>query len=376
MSVVIVLWAEEERAKALTGVWEQLAVLVLPLDVETFLRASPAALTREGLVVIVDDAEAEERALALGADEVLRADAVDEELAPAVARARLRASARASRESRLFEEMARGDEHALELVVAAVAHELRTPLAVASLNSEMLSKALGPVTRAADEVARWAAQSMPPPAEELRRTLALRLAAPPTSEIDATAEDLGAALRKAIQIVKKMSALTYEGSTGSCDLAAELWKIEGLMRGFIERAATFLVDVPPSPLRVALSRADLAQTISALLANAYQACADVGGGERRIELRLIVQPWMALVEVVDNGRGMSKEERLRAFQPFFTTHRPAALGLGLTLVASRVRRAGGDVMIESEPGVGTRVRVFFPSLGPPEAAPAASPEEN
>jgi signal transduction histidine kinase len=205
--------------------------------------------------------------------------------------------------------------------------------------------------------------------EELRRMLAMRLAAPHTAELDATANDLAAALRQAIQTVKQMSALTRDRTEGQCDLSAALWQVEGLMRGMIERTATFVVDVPPSPLRIELARSELVQSIAALLSNACEACTEAGSGNRRIELRLVAYQWMAIVEIFDNGAGMPGEVRRRAMHPFFTTRRPGALGLGLTIAAARVRCAGGDIMIESEVGVGTRVRVFFPSV-------SATPDAN
>jgi signal transduction histidine kinase len=376
MSPVIVLWAGDS-AKSLVDLGGSADAVVLPFDAATFLGALPSSITREGVVAIITDPEDADRALALGVDEVLRADRADADLAAAVSRARLRAAARASREVRLLEEISRADGEALELLVAAMAHELRTPLAVASLNSELLREALGAVGGVADEVAQWAAMSAPPPTEELRRILAKRFAAPPTPELDATANDIATALRRANQVIKKMSALAVEVPGEQCDLSASLCKVEALMRGLLERSATFVVDVPPCPLRIALSRAQLVQTIAALLSNAYQACAEAGGGERRIELRLIAHEWMAVIEVFDNGSGMPAEVRRRAQLPFFTTRRPGALGLGLTIAAARVRRAGGDMLIESEVGVGTRVRVFFPSVAASQAAGKfTDPEEN
>lgn len=350
--------------------------VVIPLDAATFLGSLPCSVARDGVVAVITDPEDADRALALGVDEVLRADRADADLAEAVSRARLRASARQSREVRLAEEMSRADGEALELLIAAMAHELRTPLAVASLNSELLREAIGAVGGVADEVTRWATESALPPVEELRRIMAKRFAAPPTPELDATAHDIATALRRANQIIKRMSALAVEGPEEQCDLAASLWKVESLMRGLLERTVAFVVDVPPSPIRIALSRTQLVQTISALLSNAYQACVEAGGGDRRIELRLITHPGMAVVEVFDNGCGMPQEVRHRAQRPFFTTRRPGALGLGLTIAAARVRRAGGEMMIESEPSVGTRVRVFFPSVAGSDAAGSLDVEGN
>lgn len=75
---------------------------------------------------------------------------------------------------------------------------------------------------------------------------------------------------------------------------------------------------------------------------------------------------MVLVEVADNGRGIPPEILDRVFEPFFTT-KPVGegTGLGLSQVYGLCQRAGGLATLDSEPGQGTRVRMFFP----PDDAP-------
>ncbi len=65
--------------------------------------------------------------------------------------------------------------------------------------------------------------------------------------------------------------------------------------------------------------------------------------------------------VEDEGGGMIDDVIDRAFEPFFTT-RPGGRhsGLGLSVVYGAVQQSGGAVLIDSEPGVGTIVRVFMP----------------
>jgi CheY-like chemotaxis protein len=65
--------------------------------------------------------------------------------------------------------------------------------------------------------------------------------------------------------------------------------------------------------------------------------------------------------VRDTGVGMDEETLRRAIDPFFTT-KPVGkgTGLGLAQVYGSARQAGGTVRIESKPGRGTTVRVFFP----------------
>ncbi|MCX6568744.1 MAG: ATP-binding protein [Candidatus Aminicenantes bacterium] len=62
--------------------------------------------------------------------------------------------------------------------------------------------------------------------------------------------------------------------------------------------------------------------------------------------------------VTDNGRGMSRQEKERALDPFFTTKRKRT-GLGLPLLVQTAEVCGGRVVIESVPRQGTRVTARF-----------------
>jgi signal transduction histidine kinase len=68
-----------------------------------------------------------------------------------------------------------------------------------------------------------------------------------------------------------------------------------------------------------------------------------------------------LIEVADSGKGMAPEVLGRAFEPFFTT-KPTGqgTGLGLSMAYGFVKQSGGEIVLESEPGKGTRVRIYLP----------------
>jgi len=68
--------------------------------------------------------------------------------------------------------------------------------------------------------------------------------------------------------------------------------------------------------------------------------------------------------VEDDGSGMSRDVRLHALEPFFTTKGEAGTGLGLPQVYGFMRQAGGSVELDSSPGTGTRVHLRFAQARP------------
>ncbi|APR80259.1 Sensor histidine kinase [Minicystis rosea] len=66
------------------------------------------------------------------------------------------------------------------------------------------------------------------------------------------------------------------------------------------------------------------------------------------------------ITVRDTGRGIAPDDLARVGTPFFTT-REGGTGLGFVLARTVVRQHGGDVVIESEPGRGTTVRINLPT---------------
>jgi signal transduction histidine kinase/ActR/RegA family two-component response regulator len=69
--------------------------------------------------------------------------------------------------------------------------------------------------------------------------------------------------------------------------------------------------------------------------------------------------------VSDTGVGMSKETQSHIFEPFFSTKTEKGTGLGLSTVYGIVRQSEGAIEAESQPGKGSKFRVYLPLLETP-----------
>jgi CheY-like chemotaxis protein len=83
-----------------------------------------------------------------------------------------------------------------------------------------------------------------------------------------------------------------------------------------------------------------------------------------------------IISVADTGQGMSDEVRARAFEPFFTTKGVGkGSGLGLSMVYGFVEQSGGQVRLESAPGLGTIVSLLLKASEAVRPATPAPPAE-
>jgi PAS domain S-box-containing protein len=112
----------------------------------------------------------------------------------------------------------------------------------------------------------------------------------------------------------------------------------------------------PADLTPALGDRDrIFQALVNVVRNALHAMP--GGG--RLTLRLTALDERVELAVEDTGVGMPPEVVARVGEPFFTT-KSAGSGLGLTIAAQIVRDHGGEIVVESEVGAGTTLRIRLP----------------
>ena len=105
----------------------------------------------------------------------------------------------------------------------------------------------------------------------------------------------------------------------------------------------------------------LVQVLMALLLNALDAMDGEGtvtissrrGGTSREGV---------VVEVTDRGHGIPRSETSKIFEPFYTTKGPGrGTGLGLAICYGIIQDHGGQIEVDSTPGVGSTFRVLLPA---------------
>lgn len=195
---------------------------------------------------------------------------------------------------------------------------------------------------------------------------------------------------RAKSLVKRILTFSHQGEPAK--------KTRFDVRVVVADALAMLRAVIPSTIRIesyaaadccgVLGDADeIHQLIVNLCNNAYLA---IEPGDGLIEVtveRFAVDAQMAVMRprlrkgnyvrlvVTDNGVGMDAFVLEHAFEPFYTTRSVGrGTGLGLSVVHGIVLSHGGDIVMLSQPGFGTRVEVYLPAATYPEFAGAVSIE--
>ncbi|MEJ6719703.1 MAG: PAS domain S-box-containing protein [Akkermansiaceae bacterium] len=114
----------------------------------------------------------------------------------------------------------------------------------------------------------------------------------------------------------------------------------------------FALDLPS----LDLDPTQIKQALYNVIRNAYQA---VDQGEGEIFIQTHVTDYEVRLSISDNGSGISPEAMGAMFEPFKTT-KVEGTGLGMLIVRRILREHGGELEVESEESVGTKVTLCFP----------------
>jgi signal transduction histidine kinase len=215
---------------------------------------------------------------------------------------------------------------ALGRVVGGVAHEIRNPLNSLRLTLELLNR----------RVQRQEGETAP---------------------IDAAVAEVD----RLDGILTKLLAFGRPGAD-----ERERQKLEPTIRRAVgmaeERATRRNISIALDLDQVRQSEAEvdasqIEQVLLNLLLNAVEASPDGA----RIEVAVRNGDRDIAIEVIDHGTGIDPEVRQKIFDPYFTT-KDTGSGLGLAISREILRRHGGDLSFESEPGK-TAFRASLPAIG-------------
>jgi len=150
------------------------------------------------------------------------------------------------------------------------------------------------------------------------------------------------------------------------DLSEVVPRLVRMLGSVMGETITIDVRLDPALWRIFVDPAQIESALVNLAVNGRDAMADKGG-TLTIEAVNIhreddpAEGDCVMLAVTDTGIGMEQSVAERAFEPFFTTKGPGhGTGLGLAMVYSFVKQSGGHVRIDSQPGVGTSVKLYLP----------------
>jgi CheY-like chemotaxis protein/two-component sensor histidine kinase len=185
-----------------------------------------------------------------------------------------------------------------------------------------------------------------------------------------TIENIERSAKRGADLVRQIlsfarGAATWSSAIALGDIAAEL---QTIIRSTFPKNIAFALDVADDLLPVSGDTTQIVQVLLNLAVNARDAMPN--GGRLRFSATNVSLSGerYVLLEMADDGTGMSPDVIQRIFDPFYTT-KPVGkgTGLGLFTVQDIVRRHGGRIEVASQPGKGTRFSIHLPASARPAA---------
>lgn len=159
-------------------------------------------------------------------------------------------------------------------------------------------------------------------------------------------------------LVRAIKEYTYmdQSPLQNVDVVKSLETTLTILNHKLKRGVTVQREYQPVPLLVNSFGSELNQVWTNLIDNAI----DAMNGQGELRVHTSRDNGCVVVEISDNGSGISPEIQSHIFEPFFTT-KPVGqgTGLGLDTVQRIVRKHKGNIQLTSRPG-NTRFRVFLP----------------
>jgi signal transduction histidine kinase len=189
-------------------------------------------------------------------------------------------------------------------------------------------------------------------------------------------EGITLSARRAAELCRQMLAYSGRGKffTEKFALNNLVSEMTPLLRASVNRLASLECELATELPELLGDTAQFRQILVNLIANASESLEEKPGtvkvttgsehcSEEFLQRMHLPEPLppgdYVYLEVSDTGSGMSADMVEKIFDPFFTT-RFAGRGLGLPAVLGIVRSHKGAIQLDTAPGKGTRIRLYFP----------------
>jgi signal transduction histidine kinase len=238
-------------------------------------------------------------------------------------------------------------------LAAGVAHEINNPIGFVNSN-------LGSLGRYIDSLMRLAVLgAATPEGQTIKDEINLDFLRTDVVDLLKESQEGLDRVRKIVANLKDFSHVD-QAEWQQADIVAGLESTLNVASHELKYKADIARELTPLP-SVRCIPAQINQVFLNLLVNSAQAIRDHG----TITLRSGVDGEFVWVEVQDSGCGMDETTKRRMFEPFFTT-KPVGTGtgLGMSLTYDIIKKHGGEFVVDSTPGVGTRIRIRLPIGGP------------
>ena len=188
------------------------------------------------------------------------------------------------------------------------------------------------------------------------RTALVRIAA--SLEIASLLNEIESSTSRISELVGAIKEYTFmdQAPVQNVDVVKSLETTLTILHHKLKRGVTVQRNYQQVPLLVNSFGSELNQVWTNLIDNAI----DAMGGRGELRVRTYRDDGCVVVEIADNGSGISPEISSHIFEPFFTTKGVGeGTGLGLDTVQRIVKKHRGNVQVDSKPGE-TRFQVWLP----------------
>lgn len=172
-------------------------------------------------------------------------------------------------------------------------------------------------------------------------------------------DGLNVGVNRINKIVKGLDEFSRDdkGNQKVYDLHMILENCISMLSGKIDPGVNIVKSFSRENIEINVVKSQMNQVFINILLNSIQAVSEDG----EIEVKTFKENQSAIILITDNGSGIKSEHLSRVMDPLFTTKDPGeGTGLGLSIAYSIMKEHKGKILIESELGKGTTVKLCLP----------------